>query len=139
MGRTLSVVKPQQGIAIASMATGPDGIYITDRIGRRVVVLRTDGTIRYVLGAQHLGNPGAIAVSRDNLVFVNDNFDQTIKVFKAQKNAPQGENGTMLAKVGGPGSGPGSFNSIDGLAVDGSILYVADSLNARVQIMLINQ
>ena len=140
MGMTLSVVKPQQALAIAAMTTGPDGIYVVDRIGHRVVVLKSDGTFRYVLGAKELGDTVAIAVSRDNQVFVSDNFDQTIKVYQSQKSGyPEGGNAPMLAKVGGAGSGPNSFNGIAGLAVDGGMLYVTDSLNARVQIMLINR
>lgn len=137
LGMTLSVVKPQRSLAIAAMATGPDGIYVADRIDRQVSVFGWDGTYRYALGAKDLGAPGAIAVSRDNLVFVGDNFDQTIKVYKGQGTG--GENNIMITKVGGIGAGPGSFNRIGGLAVDGTLLYATDSLNARVQIMLINR
>jgi hypothetical protein len=140
LGMTLSVVRPQQPIAIAAMATGPDGIYVADRVGRRIVVLGQDGVVRYTLGDKNLGVPIAIAVSRDNLVFVGDNFDQTIKVFQNQKTGtPAGDNGILAATVGGVGAAPGRFNGISGLAVDGNMLYVSDSLNARVQIMLINR
>jgi hypothetical protein len=136
MGMTLSVVRPQHALAIAAMTTGPDGIYVTDRIGRQVNVLGWDGAFRYALGAKDLGRPGAIAVSRDNLVFVGDNFDQTIKVYS---HGTEGQNNLLAAKIGGSGAGPGNFNGIAGLAVDNSLLYAADSLNARVQIMLINR
>lgn len=144
LGMTLSVIKPREQLAIAAMTTGPDGIYVTDRIGRRVAVLGWDGAFRYALGGKDLGDPGSIAVSRDNSVFVSDNFDQTIKVFRGQGTEDQGQktegkNGLMVAKSGGVGAGPGSFNGIAGLAVDGSLLYVTDSLNARVQIMHINR
>jgi DNA-binding beta-propeller fold protein YncE len=137
LGMPLSVVKPQHALAIAAMTTGPDGIYVADRIDKQVSVLGWDGTFRYSLGAHELGAPGAIAVSRDNLVFVSDNFDQTIKVYRGQ-GAGDG-NTLMMAKFGGVGAGPGSFNGIAGLAVDGNVLYATDSLNARVQIMLINR
>ncbi len=43
-----------------------------------------------------------------------------------------------MAKIGGVGGAPGSFNGIAGLSVADDLLFVADSLNARVQIMLIN-
>lgn len=144
MGMTLSVIKPREQLAIAAMTTGPDGIYVTDRIGRRVVVLGWDGAFRYALGGKDLGDPGAIAVSRDNSVFVSDNFDQTIKVYRGQKTEDRGQKteykeSMLVARVGGVGAGPGSFNGISGLAVDGSLLYVTDSLNARVHIMHINR
>jgi len=128
LGRPLSVIKPQRVRALAAMAQGPDGIYVVDRLARQVVVLGQDGAFRYAFGADSLADPGAIAVNRDNFVFVGDNFDQTVKVYRS---------GRLVARVGGVGVAPGRFNGVAGLAVDGGMLYVADSLNARVQIMLI--
>ncbi|MHB1291045.1 MAG: NHL repeat-containing protein [Sulfuricella sp.] len=128
LGRPLSVIKPQRVRAIAAMAQGPDGIYVVDRLARQVVVLGPDGAYRYAFGAGTLADPKAIAVDRGNLVFVGDNFDQTVKVYRG---------GQLVATAGGAGAAPGRFNGIAGLAVDGGLLYAADSLNARVQIMLI--
>lgn len=129
LGRPLSVIKPQQVRAVAAIALGPDGIYVVDRLARQVVVLERDGAFRHAFGAGELIEPGAIAVSRDNLVFVGDNFDHTVKVYR---------DGLLVSKAGGAGAAPDSFSGIAGLAVDGSLLYVTDSQNARVQIMLIN-
>lgn len=128
LGRPLSVIKPQRVRAIAAMALGPDGIYVADRLARQVVVVGRDGAYRYAFGAGSLAGPNAIAVDRGNLAFVADNFDQTVKVYR---------DGKLVATAGGAGAAPGRFNGIAGLAVDGGLLYVADSLNARVQIMLI--
>ena len=128
LGRPLSVIKPQRVRAIAAMAQGPDGIYVVDRLARQVVVLGRDGAYRHAFGAGSLADPNAIAVERGNLVFVGDHFDQTVKVYRS---------GRLVAQAGGAGAAPGRFNGIAGLAVDGGLLYVADSLNARVQIMLI--
>lgn len=129
LGRPLSVIKPQRVRAIAAMALGPDGLYVVDRLARQVVVVGRDGAYRYAFGAGSLADPNAIAVERGNLAFVGDSFDQTVKVYRS---------GRLVAQVGGVGVAPGRFNGIAGLAVDGGLLYVADSLNARVQIMLIN-
>lgn len=126
LGRPLSVIKPQQVRAVAAIALGPDGIYVVDRLARQVVVLERDGTFRHAFGAGDLSEPGTIAVSRDNLVFIGDNFDHTVKVYR---------DGFLVSKAGGA---PGSFSGIAGLAVDGSLLYVTDSQNARMQIMLIS-
>jgi len=136
LGMTLSAFKPQRVLAIACMATGPDGIYVVDRLAKRVVVLGWDGTFRYAFGADALSQPGAIAVSRDNLVFISDNFDNTIRVYREQ--GTKGKNFLLADKIGGVGVAPGSFNGIGGMAAADDLLYVADSLNARVQIMLIN-
>jgi DNA-binding beta-propeller fold protein YncE len=136
LGMTLSVFKPQQVLSIAAMATGPDGIYVVDRLAKQIVVLGWDGTFRYAFGADALSEPGAIAVGRDNLVFISDNFDYTIRVYRGQRT--KGKNFVLADKIGGVGVAPGSFNGIGGLATADDLLYVADSLNARVQIMLIN-
>lgn len=136
LGMALSVFQPPQVLAIAAMATGPDGIYVVDRLAKRIVVLGWDGAFHYAFGADALSEPGAIAVSRDNLVFVSDNFDHTISIYRRQDT--KGENLVLADKIGGIGVAPGSFNHIGGLAVADDLLFVADSLNARVQVMLIN-
>lgn len=128
LGRRLFIIKPQGVRAIAAMALGPDGIYVADPLARQVVVVGRDGAYRYAFGAGTLAGPNAIAVDRGNLAFVADNFDQTVKVYR---------DGKWVATAGGVGAAPGRFNGIAGLAVDGGLLYAADSLNARVQIMLI--
>lgn len=129
LGRPLSVIKPQQVRAVAAIALGQDGIYVVDRLARQVVVLELDGTFRHAFGAGDLIEPTAIAVSRDGLVFVGDNFSRTVKAYR---------NELPVAEAGGAGAAPGSFNGIGGLAVDeGNLLYVTDSQNARVQIMMI--
>jgi len=135
VGMTLSVVRAQQSLAIAAMATGPDGIYVADRIGRQVNVLGWDGSFKYTLGSKKIAEPSAIAVSRDNLVFVGDNFDQTINVYRGQDTNAGGSQ--FLEKFGKPGAGPSSFNGISGLAVDGNQLYAIDSMNSRIQIITI--
>lgn len=136
LGMALSAFKPQQVLSIAAMASGPDGLYVVDKLAKRIVVLGGDGTFRYAFGADALSEPGAIAVSRDNLVFVSDNFNHTIKVYRDQSR--HGKNLELANKFGGVGNAPGSFNGIGGLAVVDDLLYIADSLNTRVQIMLIN-
>lgn len=136
LGMPLSVFKPQQVLSISAMAAGPDGIYVVDRLAKRIVVLGWDGTFRYALGADTLSEPGAIAVSRDNLVFISDNFNHTIRIYRGQRQ--KGNNLVLANKIGSVGGASGNFNGIGGLAVTDELLYVADSLNARVQIMLID-
>lgn len=151
LGATQSVIKPQRPVDIAAMATGPDGIYVADRISHLVIVFGWDGAFRYTLGAKELGDPGAIAVTRDNLVFVGDSLDQTIKGYRGKEEEQMGYRGKeeghetkegvgkFVAEVGGAGTAPGNFNGIAGLAVTRDMLYVTDSLNSRVQIMKINR
>lgn len=137
LGTTLSVFKPQQILSIATMTTGPDGIYIIDRLAKRIAVLGWNGTFRYAFGADALSEPGAIAVSSDNIVFISDDFDNTIRIYRGH-SATKGNNLVLAGKIGGSQTAMGSFNGIGGLAAVNDQLYVADSLNSRVQIMLID-
>jgi hypothetical protein len=163
LGMVLTVIKPQHVLSIAAMVAGSDGLYVLDRLAKQIVVLGWDGRFRYAFGADAMNDPGSIAVSRDNLVFVSDNFEHVIKVYRPQRTGnitsdladvlgqpdrmasssirgqrTKGGNVQLAAKIGGLGAAPGSFNGIAGLSVSDDFLFVADSLNARVQIMLIN-
>jgi hypothetical protein len=122
LGRTLATLKSMEAHSIESMARGPDGLYLVDRVGRQVVVMGLDGRDRYAIGNEVLRDPRAITVDRFNRVFVSDDFDNTIKVF---------EQGELAASFSGGGA---PFNRITHLSLDQNILYVADSLNGRIQV-----
>ncbi len=111
---------------LSGMALGPDGLYLVDRGARAVVVTGLDGAPRYVLTDPLLSAPHSVAVDRDNRVFVSDEFDDTIKVFIERK---------LAFTFGGQGAAPGRFNRPAALAVDENLLYVADTLNGRVQVL----
>jgi hypothetical protein len=136
LGMTLSVIKLRQILSIATMTTGPDGLYVVDRLSRRVAVVGWNGTFRYAFGVDALTEPGAIAVSRDNIVFICDDFDNTIRIYR--RHRAKGNNFVLADKIGGSQIAMDSFNGIGGLAAVGDQLYVTDSLNSRVQVMLID-
>lgn len=124
LGRVISAQRSHGGRSIEAMAQGPDGLYLVDRLSRQVLVVGADGEELYSLGKGILKMPNAVAVDRFNRVFVSDSFDNTLKVF---------ERGQLTATVGRGGAIPASFNRITSLSIDQSILYVADSLNGRIQ------
>lgn len=124
-GHIVAALKPAAARSIEAMASGPDGLYLVDKLGRQVVVIDRDGEHRYAFGAGSLAHPNAIAVDRYNRVFVSDSFDNTVKIFE-QEN--------MVASIGGTGSTPAFFNRVTGLWLEHDMLYVADSLNGRIQI-----
>lgn len=123
LGRPTGTLKSQRMHSLAAMAGGPDGLYLVDRLGREVVVMGLDGEDRYALGDGALKDPAAIAVDGFNRVFVADAFDDSIKVFV---------DGEMAASFGA-GHGGASFNRIASLFIERDILYVADSMNRRIQ------
>lgn len=114
--------------SISAMVLGPGGLYVLDRLAQQVVVLGPAGEVLEIIGENHLVQPRALAVDRSGRVFVSDDSDQRIKVFRGTR---------LLASAGGFGSGPARFGRIEALAIDGHMLYIADSLNARVEVMLV--
>lgn len=114
--------------SISAMVLGPAGLYVLDRLAQQVVVLGPVGEVREIIGEHHLVRPRALAVDRAGRVFVSDDVDQSIKVFRGAD---------LLATAGGAGAGSGRFGRIESLAADGNMLYVADSVSARVQVMLV--
>lgn len=125
-GHIVAALKPAAARSIEAMASGPDGLYLADSAGRQVVVVGRNGEPRYTLGQEVLVHPKAIAVDRYNRVFVSDGFDNTIRIFEQR---------TLVASIGGSGAAPApaSFGHVTGLWLEQDVLYVADSLNGRIQ------
>jgi sugar lactone lactonase YvrE len=114
--------------SVSALAFGPDGLYVLDRVAQQVVVLDANGNALRAIGENQLTQPRALAVDRSGRVFVSDDAGQVIKVFRGTQ---------LLDTFGGEGAGPMRFGRIEALAIDGNLLYVADSLNARVQVLLV--
>ncbi len=115
--------------AMTAITSGADGLYILDRLELPVQVLDWQGNYLYSFGENELLFPNAIAVDRDQRVYISDRSTNTILVY---------QDGQLLMSFGGGGSGPGRFRLITDLWVNGNLLYVADSLNRRIQVLRIN-
>ena len=115
-----------QFMNITSLTAGPDGVYVTARLGHRVQVLSHDGTYLRSFQENTVTFPLAIVVDQDKRAFVGDYLDDTIKVYA--------DDGRLVDKLGGSGAGPGRFKRITDLWLDEGLLYVADSLNGRIQV-----
>ena len=114
--------------SLTAMALGPLGLYVLDRASQVVVVLDRAGRPIDMIGEHQLVQPRALAVDASGRVFVGDDADQKIKVFRGAQ---------MIASIGGPGVAPGRFGRIESMALDGNLLYVADSLNARIHVLMV--
>ena len=115
---------------ITAMTRGPDGVYVTARLGKRGQVLdQNSGAFRYAFDDDTIVFPNGIAVDKmDDRAYVSDFFDNSIKIFK---------HGHLLATVGGTGASPGRFKGITDVTLESGFLYVADSLNGRIQVFRI--
>ncbi|MBK8161765.1 MAG: hypothetical protein IPK65_01015 [Gammaproteobacteria bacterium] len=112
---------------IMALAQGPDGYYVATRYGAaRVQVMGFDGSYLSSFQPDTVTFPTAIAVRADNHAYVSDYLSDDIKVFA---------DGRLVHTLGGHGGAPGLFRRITDLWLDGNLLYVADSLNGRIQIL----
>lgn len=113
--------------SVVALASGPDQLYVSDRLGHQVHALAPDGSYRYAFGREDLDVPGALAIDDYNRVYVADNGDSTIKVFRG---------GLLEAVVGAPNDPVGlGFQVISSLWVSDGLLYIADAARASVDIL----
>jgi hypothetical protein len=108
---------------LEGVASGADGFYASDTLCRCVLLYAPNGSLLGTFGQDTLRLPGAIAVDRDERVFVADRGDNTIKVYGA---------GRQIAVVSGAQIGAAQ---IADLSVDAGALAVADGTGAQVLLL----
>jgi len=114
---------------ITAFALGPDGYYVATRFGTaRVQVMAEDGTFLKSFQKDTVIFPTAIVVDSSNRAYVGDYMTNTIHVYV---------DGVYVYSLGRSGSAPGQFKRIADLWLEEGFLYVADSLNGRIQVLMI--
>lgn len=112
---------------ITAMAGSDEGLYVAARFGKsRVQLMGYDRSFIYAFEPDTVVFPTAIARDDAGRVYVSDFSFNNIQVYSE---------GHRVATYGGTGSGPGRFKYITDLWFDDGLLYVADSLNSRVQVI----
>lgn len=120
-------------IDIAEMADG--SVWVVDTGNHRIQHFDAHWNFLALVGAasgsagaapSQFNNPTAIAVAKDNSIWVVDKDNHRLQHFTAD--------GTFIRQMGSQGSAPGQFNSPRdvALAADGS-LWVTDTGNRRIQ------
>jgi hypothetical protein len=122
-------MEPHQSQVITDMASGPRGIYVLDR-NPSIKIYTPEGKFINGFSRNEVANPVALAVDLHDRVYVADGFDDSIKVYIHEK---------YVGEFGGSGSAPGRFRFITDLAISQNFLYVADSMNGRVQVFVIER
>lgn len=112
---------------ITAMARNRGSLFVADRLELPLQELDfLNGSFRNSFGQGQLVWPTSIVVDKRNRIFVSDRSDNTIKVF---------DDNRLIATIGGTGSAPGRFRLVTDMWLsDQNLLYVADSLNRRVQV-----
>jgi DNA-binding beta-propeller fold protein YncE len=116
-------------ISPVGIALGPEGsVFVSDSELRFVARLDRQGNSVGTIGTGHLTRPTGVAYEPSSgRIFVADTGDHQIKVFDLQ--------GKILDVWGERGKGPGEFNFPTYLALADGKLYVADTINARIQVL----
>lgn len=86
LGRASYVIHLRTGagervFGIAGIATGAEGIFLSDPLCGCIAHATLDGAVLGTFGEHDINQPGPIAVDRDQRVFVVDAFDGSLKVF----------------------------------------------------------
>ncbi len=125
---TLADLDTPRGVAI-----GPNGaMYVVESGAGRVRAFAPDGSVIASFGERGSGpgellHPAGIARSADGKLWVADEGNHRLAVFD--------EEAGFVAQHGGLGSAPGRFHSPCGIAARDGIVAVADTRNARVQVL----
>lgn len=106
--------------ALGSLANVGRTLYAIDSFCRCVVGFDDTGRVNARIGQGELSQPQALAADRSGHLFVVDAADRTLKVFL---------HGKLLTRYTAHAL---RVNEISALAVDGSMLYLADGAGSRV-------
>ncbi len=116
-------------VSPSGIALGPEGrVFVADADLRRVVLLDRQGKGLGVIGEKHLLRPTGLAWdAAAGLLYVADTQAHQIKVFDLT--------GRLVRSIGRRGEAPGEFNFPTYIALGKDGLVVADTMNARLQVL----
>lgn len=113
-------------VAPVAAAAANGTVYVTDAELGIVARLSRDGATSRAVGRGTLKRPTGVALDATGL-YVCDTAAHDIKVFDAA--------GTLTRVIGRRGEGPAEFNFPTHLAIADGFLYVADTMNSRIQVL----
>ena len=105
---------------VDGLALGRDGVFVLDRLAGVVHRVSRQGAVLQTLGEGELKQPVALAVDRQDRVYVHDALDGSIKRLAAGAPVQRWTAGVL------------GVQRIGGLAVDGLMLAVTDALSGSV-------
>lgn len=116
----------------SGIALGPAGrVFVADAELRQVVMLDPDGKGTVLVDSNQLERPTGLAWDeKEGILYVSDTQAHQIKVFDMTAR--------LVKTIGLRGEGLGEFNFPTFLALGDERLIVSDTMNARVQIISLN-
>ena len=96
-------------------------IQVFDSDGRHLDTFGKLGT-----GSGYFARAKGVAVDSEGHIYIADALSNQVQIFD--------RDGIFLLGFGSDGDGPGDFSMPTGLAIWNDMIYVADSLNQRVQV-----
>lgn len=106
-------------------------IYVVDTLSYSVKIFSEDGELLSKFGNPgdapgFFGKPKGIAVDRDGNIHVSDSLFDVVQVFNSE--------GDFLTLYGGPGEENGKLLHPAGIKIHDGSIYVADSMNSRIEV-----
>lgn len=118
----------QAGSDIVGMACTQNEMFIVSKLTKTINVFSFSGEFLRQIPRPEVRNPTAIAVDSYDRIYISDDFNDQISIY-SQKG--------FLKQFGRSGVGPLHFREIKDLSIDGDYLYVADTMNRSIKILVI--
>ena len=117
-------------VDVVTAPTG--GVLVADALNAAIQRLPPSGAPAVVAGGSVEGGaalirPKGLALDRHRRLHVVDGGMQHVQVYDPAT-------GALLGRYGEPGGGPGQLALPSGICIDEDLVYVADSLNRRIQV-----
>lgn len=109
--------------SLFGVASGADGFYAADLLCRCVTLFAPNGTVIASFGRESLVNPSAIAVDRDERIYVADRANRTLKIFAGGRQIAV----FTAAQLG--------VTEITDLALDEGALAIADGAGGKIALL----
>lgn len=119
-------------VSPSGIALGPEGrVFVADAELKGVYLLDKEGNGVGVIGRDQLERPTGVAWDpQEGHLYVSDTYAHCIKVFDVT--------GRLVRTIGQRGEEAGEFNYPTHLAISNGKLVVADTMNARVQVVTLD-
>lgn len=120
--------KVTAGSDIVGLACNQTEMFVVSKLHKNINVFSFSGKLLRQIPRPEVRNPTAVAVDFYGRIYISDKLGDQIKIY---------DQSGFIAPFGRSGVGDSHFRGIKDLSIDGDYLYVADSVNRSIKILLI--